>query len=392
MRALVAGFGKEFNSQTATGEFAIGTMIVDEFVNGEDGLLSVQIELTAAGAAAGLAYFTGLTDSFTAALMIFPAIIGVYGTILALPLATAFDEAGRDAADRFINSLTGAVQAKNEEGKQPVLEQGKTIGKFFADGIMVGLDEKLPELTTKAANIAAWLRATVEAGLDMNSPSRVGISIGNLFVEGIALGLEGSQSRIEQAAGTITNSLTNELANMQATVASQSAAMPLPNIDTSTVSTWMTDAFGSPVDTSFGPGGIPPWMKKGNPSEPAFYDPKYGQFVPGKGFFVGNAFPSLFPGGYTDFDPTARVSLRGQASLQGAGMIPSPTPIAAPSATTTDTLLLQQVLGELQTQNAIVKEASVRPLIGEYNVATTKQPQSPDQLAQDAAFVKALLG
>jgi hypothetical protein len=70
---------------------------------------------------------------------------------------------------------------------------------------------------------------------------------------------------------------------------------------------------------------------------------------------------------------------------------PAAAVVASPAGPVSDTLLLQQMLTELQAQNAELRAVAARPLIGEYNVATTREPQSPDQLAQDAAFAKALL-
>lgn len=82
-----------------------------------------------------------------------------------------------------------------------------------------------------------------------------------------------------------------------------------------------------------------------------------------------------------------------------AGVAPVGVGVAAPAAAAltgpagapSDTVLLQQMLIALQAQNAELRAVAARPLIGEYNVTTNKEPQSPDQLAQDAAFARALL-
>jgi len=85
------------------------------------------------------------------------------------------------------------------------------------------------------------------------------------------------------------------------------------------------------------------------------------------------------------------TTLAGQTGVVGLAA-PAAAAVATPGAVaTTDTVLLQQMLVELQAQNAELRAAAARPLIGEYNVTTTKEPQSPDQLAQDASFAKALL-
>jgi hypothetical protein len=72
------------------------------------------------------------------------------------------------------------------------------------------------------------------------------------------------------------------------------------------------------------------------------------------------------------------------------GFVSTPVPVVAagPSAATVQG---DTVVGELRALRTAVEQTSLRPLIGEYKVETTKQPQSPEQLAADAAFVKALL-
>ncbi len=126
----------------------------------------------------------------------------------------------------------------------------------------------------------------------------------------------------------------------------------------------------------------------------------------GVGMMIGNQFVQGIvvgleqsAGQLTTAASTLQSSLTGEftAPVQvdatvAAVAAPAAAVLATPTATTTtDTALLQQMLVELQTQNAELRAVAARPLIGEYNVATTAEPQSPDQLAQDAAFVKALL-
>jgi hypothetical protein len=86
------------------------------------------------------------------------------------------------------------------------------------------------------------------------------------------------------------------------------------------------------------------------------------------------------------------TAIVGTPGVAGFGVAaPAAAVVASPAAPVSDTILLQQMLTELQAQNAELRAVASRPLIGEYNVATTREPQSPDQLAQDAAFAKALL-
>lgn len=83
------------------------------------------------------------------------------------------------------------------------------------------------------------------------------------------------------------------------------------------------------------------------------------------------------------------TALAGTAAVAG---VAAPAAVIGPAvAPPSDTALLQQMLVEMQAQNAELRAVAARPLIGEYNVSTTREPQSPDQLAQDAAFAKALL-
>jgi phage-related protein len=70
------------------------------------------------------------------------------------------------------------------------------------------------------------------------------------------------------------------------------------------------------------------------------------------------------------------------------GFVAAPVPVVAAGGAATQG---DSVIGELRALRTAVEQTSLRPLIGEYKVETTKQPQSPEQLAADAAFVKALL-
>jgi hypothetical protein len=80
------------------------------------------------------------------------------------------------------------------------------------------------------------------------------------------------------------------------------------------------------------------------------------------------------------------------AGASGFGVAaPAAAVVATPAGPVSDTVLLQQMLVELQAQNAELRAVAARPLIGEYNVTTTREPQSPEQLTQDASFAKALL-
>jgi hypothetical protein len=132
----------------------------------------------------------------------------------------------------------------------------------------------------------------------------------------------------------------------------------------------------------------------------------------GVGIFIGDSFVAGIVAGLDRSQPeveqaalalrqsleaaaTAPVQLTAQVDSQVAGIGSAPvataTVTAASAVPTSDATVLRQMLAELQAQNAELRAVAARPLIGEYNVSTTKEPQSPDQLARDAAFAKALL-
>lgn len=86
--------------------------------------------------------------------------------------------------------------------------------------------------------------------------------------------------------------------------------------------------------------------------------------------------------------PVASAAPVAALTAPTTGFVAAPVPVVAagPVAGQSDT-----VVTELRALRTAVEQTSLRPLIGEYKVETTKQPQSPEQLAADAAFVKALL-
>jgi hypothetical protein len=225
------------------------------------------------------------------------AIARSIGTLAAFGLGAQF-VAGL-TSPVIVTGINAAIQQISTILVDGLTIVGLNAGGDLVAGIQFGIALASPALIAQTLQLATSLGAIMRAALQINSPSGVGIDIGDQFVAGIVAGLAASQNRLVVAAGTLRDALVTTAAE--------------------------------PVE-----------------------------------FQTSVAAP--------------------------AGVIPQ-TGVAgiAPGAATENTALLQQMLFELQAQNAELRAAAARPLIGEYNVTTTREPQSPDQLATDAAFAKALL-
>lgn len=86
---------------------------------------------------------------------------------------------------------------------------GENAGRETIDGMIAGLQARENDLYAKAKGIADTLAATINAALDIHSPSGVGEEIGVRFDQGIAAGLEKEAANLRAtAAAAIPSSLT----------------------------------------------------------------------------------------------------------------------------------------------------------------------------------------
>lgn len=321
---------------------SIGQRIVDGIVNG-----------TFVG---GLtAFLPGGVGS--AALGIIPALID------ANPWINKGKELGASIIDNVVNSaqlIWGMRKPLLETIWTEIKGTFKSVGdltqtgKDLIDGLWAGISGKTDEFVAKIKkwvtdHIPGWMQKV----LDINSPSRVTMKIGEQVAEGLLLGfinnvgLTGSDEAM--LIDPIKNALSNVVSLGEQTGAGLAAGISsgfgAVNLDVGT----NTDALSRRRGRN--------WSID-NPGMMRTMDMRFGDYVSGAGmYWLGN-------GRLSPNDPFGVETPRDSST---------------------------QMIAELQALRTAVEQTTLRPLIGEYKVETTAKPQSPEQLAADAALVKALL-
>lgn len=99
------------------------------------------------------------------------------------------------------------------------IKEGSTVGANFAEGVKRGLWDKNGELTTAGYDAGGALVHGATNVLDIHSPSKVGESIGEYFGDGIIEGLENREDPLVQKASMIgqamSDSISTELGNTE---------------------------------------------------------------------------------------------------------------------------------------------------------------------------------
>lgn len=108
-----------------------------------------------------------------------------------------------------MTKVTGS--AKNMAKKMP------SIGNNAVQGLIDGLNAKLPELEAVAAKMASLVAGTVQTDLDIHSPSRVMKKLGMYTNEGFIVGLQDSFGRLKAAMSNMYGSLANSAQTMMST-------------------------------------------------------------------------------------------------------------------------------------------------------------------------------
>ncbi len=88
---------------------------------------------------------------------------------------------------------------------------GKSVGGAFIDGVINGLSDpsRLRALSIASRNVGNTVNAAARRSLDINSPSGVGMWIGQMFDEGIIKGLEDHEKELAKAASSLADTLAD---------------------------------------------------------------------------------------------------------------------------------------------------------------------------------------
>ena len=135
-------------------------------------------------------------------------------------------EAGAEAGGAFVGGFAEAVAELPAvvEGAVGIMtgvaeEGGLEAGTALGEGMAEGLAAAEPLIEAEAFEIAELARATIEAALLIESPSKVGRGIGKNFGGAIALGMHDALGDVADAAGSLADvgvSGLSDLANNHA--------------------------------------------------------------------------------------------------------------------------------------------------------------------------------
>lgn len=90
--------------------------------------------------------------------------------------------------------------AEMADNTETATQTGVKVGEAFVDGMVEGLNARREKLRKTAVEIGTIPPDTVKAINDINSPSKVAEEIGRYFGDGLALGLEESENKVRDAA------------------------------------------------------------------------------------------------------------------------------------------------------------------------------------------------
>lgn len=112
-----------------------------------------------------------------------------------------FAEQWYDLGNEAVTSLAKAIEERKEELSQTSLDTGLQIPAGLAQGIRDGEDEALAAASALAQDVIDTMNAT----LDIHSPSRRMEILGGYVAQGFARGIENGLARIEGAADRMAN-------------------------------------------------------------------------------------------------------------------------------------------------------------------------------------------
>lgn len=107
----------------------------------------------------------------------------------------------------------GAVDQAADAAKATVTGPGVSIGSAIIDGMIAGMNARLPDLITATQLIAAQMAQTMRESLQVRSPSRVTMTIGEQVAEGLARGIENGNDRVIVSAQTLGDRIGSAIAD-----------------------------------------------------------------------------------------------------------------------------------------------------------------------------------
>lgn len=132
------------------------------------------------------------------------------------------DQAGANLIVKFINTLASSIKSNSKA----LGSAGGNLAASIIEGMVEGLGAGVGRIVSAAENIAQSAIDKAKSVLDINSPSKVFIEIGQSVNEGFAEGLtSGNKADVDKAFDSLHNQLQTAIADSENNVASLTAKL-----------------------------------------------------------------------------------------------------------------------------------------------------------------------
>ena len=128
----------------------------------------------------------------------------------------------KNTGEKVTKNLSTGIESKKREAKnslekvgiematqnQQMFVRGNSLGKYFVDGFINGMENKKSSLVAKAQELSSAVENTTRSTLDIHSPSRVGVALGQFYVEGMAQGI-GKIDKVKKATTKLSKTIVD---------------------------------------------------------------------------------------------------------------------------------------------------------------------------------------
>ena len=126
---------------------------------------------------------------------------GLKSSIAKIGLSQGEDGGGKEGGGIIGGAKgRGAADKASDAAANQISGPGVNIGSAIVDGMIAGMNARLPDLIKATQAIGAMLAAIMRASLGVSSPSKVTMTIGEQVAEGLARGIENGNDRVVVSA------------------------------------------------------------------------------------------------------------------------------------------------------------------------------------------------
>lgn len=124
----------------------------------------------------------------------------------------------KEALKQYQKFLEEGYEGVSEEGLQEIEEfianaqkilDGQKVAGLFIDGLINGLNARRQDVYNASRNVALSVTKAVKQTLDIQSPSRVGDWIGQMWDEGLIRGMERKEEELAATASSLADTITD---------------------------------------------------------------------------------------------------------------------------------------------------------------------------------------